>query len=361
MNIIFIVPDYYPHIGGVERHARSVALTLSRQGCRVTVFVEKRRNSDSLHEVDGNIDIFRFVKKNYFIFRKISFKWQFLKNIRRFSQADVIHFHDFTTMWLWGLLVHVLLRCMGKKIYITFHGWEGHVPPQRKTVYKRKICELLADGNICAGHFIEKWYTTHATRITYGGCSPVSLQGVAREFALFIGRLESDTGIREYVSAWKSVNQLFPDLVLVICGEGSLQEYLREYIESNTIKNIRFQGFVQNPEEVLEKAHFVFTSGYLGMLEAFSRRTPVIATYDNEIKKDYLMMMPGSVDKFWITRDADSIVDAIQEIISTDITEKIDNAYEFALKNTWDTVTAEYLGLYGKQGEYGCSTSDCSL
>ena len=68
MDIIFIVPDYYPHIGGVERHVRNVAMNLAQRGCRITVFVEKRRALDSLHEVDGNIDIFRFVKNNYFIF-----------------------------------------------------------------------------------------------------------------------------------------------------------------------------------------------------------------------------------------------------------------------------------------------------
>ncbi len=350
MNVIFLVPDYYPHVGGVERHARNVAMHLIQQGCTVTVFVEKRRPAERPYEIESKVEIFRFIKKNYFVFRKLSFKWQFIKNIRIFSAADVIHFHDFSTMWLWGVWVHFILRCMGKKIFITFHGWEGHVPPQRKTVYKRKICEYLADGNICIGHFIEKWYGTTATRVIYGGCHPEPVQQRTRQHALFMGRLEKDTGIREYIRSWQIVNQTYPTLELIVCGEGSLQQDLLDLIEKHGIQNVQFRGFVQDPERMMKEAVFVFTSGFLGILEAFSTCTPVVTTYDNALKKDYLLLLPGATEMLWVCRDVDSIYRAIDEILSADISEKINKAYTFAMKNTWNKVAAEYLELYRQHG-----------
>ena len=354
MNILFIVPDYYPHIGGVERHVRSVSAQLVRQGCRVTVFVEKRRQEDRLYERDNNVEIIRFYKRNYFIFRKLSFKWQFIKNRHVFLAADVIHFHDFSTMWLWGFGVYFILRCLGKKIFITFHGWEGHVPPQRTVIVKRRICEYLVQGNICAGHFIEKWYGTRATLVTYGGCSlPPARESVQPgKNALFIGRLENDTGIREYIQAWKTICRQFPDVELVICGDGSLRRELEEYVADHGISNIIFAGIVQEPEELLQTAVFVFTSGFLGILEAFAQQTPVIATYDNPLKKDYLTMMPGAQEMFWIAEDVASIIAAIQEVLGVggDVGAKIAAAYTFARENTWEKLAAQYLELYRYHG-----------
>ncbi len=352
MNIIFIVPDYYPHIGGVERHTRAVAGQLVAQGHRLTVFVEKRRTADACHQVDQQVEIIRFVKKNYWIFRKVSFKYQFIKNFRLFAQADAIHFHDFSTFWLWGFAVYAVLRCLGKKIFITFHGWEGRVPPAKGIILKRKICAFLTHANICAGHFIEKWYGTRADRITYGGCTPpASPSETTRKNGLFVGRLEEDTGVREYILAWKTVNQLFPDLELIICGDGSRRQHLQEMAKEKNIKNIRFMGFVQEPEKMVARSVFVFTSGFLGILEAFARQTPVIAAYDNPLKKDYLTMLPGSDKMLWIAGSSDDIVAAVQEIQSSDIRKKLDTAYSFAMENSWQRVAADYLQLYK---EHGC-------
>jgi glycosyltransferase involved in cell wall biosynthesis len=264
----------------------------------------------------------------------------------------VIHFHDFSTFWLWGFLVQTVLRCLGKKIFITFHGWEGHVPPRRGTIIKRKICEFLTTANICAGHFIEKWYGTRADLITYGGCTvpPHPDSPPIRKNGLFIGRLEDDTGIREYILAWKTVQEQFPDLELLVCGDGSLQQELLELTEKNRISNIRFLGFVRQPEKLLATSAFVFTSGFLGILEAFASQTPVIATYDNPLKKDYLTMLPDSDTMLWIAADLPEIIAAVQEIINMNISEKTAAAYTFARQNSWQKVADNYLQLYQQHG-----------
>lgn len=43
---------------------------------------------------------------------------------------------------------------------------------------------------------------------------------------------------------------------------------------------------------LIDQADFVFTTGYLGMLEAYIRRKPVLTTWNNPIKEDYIKMHP---------------------------------------------------------------------
>ncbi len=169
MNIIFVAPNYYPHIGGVEKHIRELSYELIKDGHSIIIFVVKSEKLYKDYENDGVIKIIRFNRTSIKFINRFYLNLQLVKHVAKFKQADIIHFHDFGTMWILGLLVYPLLRYMHKKIFITFHGWEGDIPPKKSSIRKRKICEKLADANICVGHFIQKWYGTKADIVTYGG------------------------------------------------------------------------------------------------------------------------------------------------------------------------------------------------
>jgi glycosyltransferase involved in cell wall biosynthesis len=258
--------------------------------------------------------------------------------------ADIVHFHDFQTMWSHGLFGYLLLKMLRKKIYITFHGWEGVFPPHRKIIRRRRICEKRADGNICIGHFICKWYGTRASIVSYGGVNRYTGTTRNDRYIVYVGRLAKDTGIIAYLRAWEIVSKSMPGMNFVICGDGLLRGELEEYVRSKSIRNVQFKGFVTNADEYVRDAAAVLTSGYLGMLEAFSLQKPVIATYDNELKRDYLEMMPGSSELIWIARESDDIAKGIMEALTGN--DRVRKAYEYSLHNSWLKVKEDYYSLW---------------
>ena len=45
-----------------------------------------------------------------------------------------------------------------KKVYITFHGWEGKWPLPMWAILNKRIANFLCNGSIAVGIYIEKWY-----------------------------------------------------------------------------------------------------------------------------------------------------------------------------------------------------------
>lgn len=339
MNILFVTQHYLPSIGGVQKHIREVTDQFLADGHAVNILVTEGRGNAPFED-EGRRRIYRLRR----LYGRLGILLQMFRRFHLFRHADVIHFHDFTPFWKYGIWLLPVLKLLGKKVYLTFHGWEGRCPPAEKIILKRKICASLADGNICIGHFIEKWYRTRADIVSYGGVKRAAeLTGIKKD-VVFVGRLSEDTGIREYVKAWEEINSEFPDLRLIICGDGPLRGTLEDLIRREHILNVDFRGFVREPENYVKNAAVVFTSGFLGMLEAFSYKKPVIATYDSEIKKDYLEMMPGSREMIWIAKTPEEIVSSIKEALRDN--KKVEQAYRFSLENSWERVKKDYYRLW---------------
>ena len=348
MKILFIAPNYLPHIGGVEKHIDMLCKELLKDGHSITILVIKYNNSYRDYEKIGNLEIIRLNQSSIrFGNRLNAFKYMFL-NITKISKYDVIHFHDFSTFEVFALPVYLPLKIFGKKLYITFHGWEGQVPPKKSVVLRRKIVEKLADGNICIGHFIEKWYRMRADIVSYGGVKKVENIDLNKEkYLLFVGRLALDTGIWDYIKVWEELSPRYTDLKFIICGDGVLKKEIEKYIQNKNILNIEFKGFVSDVETYIKDAKIVFTSGYLGILEAFSYKKAVIATYDNELKKDYLQMIQNYEKMMWVTdNNICNIAKAIEESINDKI--KKEKAYEYSLQNSWEKVKKDYYKLWKK-------------
>jgi len=345
MNILFIAPNYLPHIGGVEKHLMNVSTEILKDGHSITIVVMKVDPGYQDYEKNGALEIVRLLKsETRFVNRINIIKYMFL-NFKKLMKFDVIHFHDYGTFWSFGLPVWLPLKLIGKKMFVTFHGWEGVFPPLKRVIVKRKITEKLTDGNMCIGHFIEKWYGTHADVISYGGVHLVSDLSQNREmYWLYIGRIANDTGIWDYIKAWEVFVKEYPNEQLVICGDGILRKEIEKYIATHKIDNVQFQGFVADVERYIQDAKAVFTTGYLGILEAFSYKKSVLSTYDNALKKDYLEMMPNYQTMLWAVHGEDEVLEAMDEIMHNN--KKKERGYQYACKNSWRKVAEEYYRLW---------------
>ncbi len=344
-KVLMFAPFFYPHIGGVERHVQRLSEELIKKKHKVTIVTVKHDQNLPEFEQLNKIKIYRFPKK-----RLLNIWFWVFRHRNLIKNADIIHCHDSHTFIFWYLPFRFLYPL--KPVYITFHGHEGSLPIPRTKKIMRKIAERLTNGNICVGGFIAKWYGTKPNFVVYGGVDEPKHTGNimnSKISAVFIGRLERDTGILTYISAVKILKRKYNiNLEVDVCGDGSLREIIEKIIRENKL-NIRLHGFVENPIDYLIKGKFAFVSGYLAILEAMINKRLVFSVFENELKKDYLTLIPNSKDMMIIVSSPKELAEKIVYYYKNPkkAEEKIKNAYRFAKEQTWEKVANTYLKLWG--------------
>lgn len=340
MKILFFSRLFYPHIGGVEKHVLKISNELIKNGDRVIVITEGYSKKLPRYEEFNKIKIFRIpISKNENRKKFVIWKW-LLRHRELVMEADVVHCHD---VFYWYLPFRVLFPF--KKVYTTFHGYEGDNIPNWKSKMNHTIAEKLSYGNVCVGEFLTKWYKTNASFITYGGITPhKTIKPSFKNFhhATFVGRLEPETGFLEYLKALEKLSQYGIRINLAVFGDGS-QKYLIEKYAKKI--NIRFYGFVENMDKWLWSSDLIFTSRYLGMLEALNAKKYVIAVYNNEIKEDYLKMSPFS--KYVVlAENHEEIANSIKNSNEKKVKSLVDKGFSWASGQTWEKLTKQYIRLW---------------
>ena len=101
---------------------------------------------------------------------------------------------------------------------------------------------------------------------------------------VYVGRLEEIKGIDVLLEAWKLMGEDAPELLM--CGRGPLEDWAKNYIESNHLTNVKLLGFVPNTEvrKMIgeSKALILPTQVYEGfpmtIAESYACGTPVIGS-----------------------------------------------------------------------------------
>jgi glycosyltransferase involved in cell wall biosynthesis len=354
MKILFFTRRFYPDIGGVETHVREVGKRLVEAGHEVSVVAEEavsrsaRESAKSVGEIDG-ISVYRISISGGEKQKKFSI-WTWLwQHKELIAEADVVHCHD---VFFWYLPFRFLYP--HKKIFTTFHGYETVFPPAKNAIRMRKISEKLSMGNICVGEYIAKWYGTRPTLVMYGGVdnqhrakgieqrengTHSTSSGSSKWQIVFIGRMEEDTGVMQYVELLELLKKDKISFSFTAVGDGRLREKVEKYGEVT--------GFVEDVSSHLQKADVVFASSYLSILQALAGRKLVVALYDNELKKDYLLLTPFA--KYIVAES--SAHEAFQKIKYYTLNPNrlktlMSEGSDWAEKQTWDEVAKIYLRLW---------------
>jgi len=337
MKILFFTRRFYPLIGGVEKHCLEIGKRLVAQGHTLTVLTETPDKNSKPKETYEGINIYRIPITTKEKSKKFQIWWWLLNHQKLIKEAEAIHCHD---VFFWYLPFRFLYP--RKKVFTTFHGWEGIYPPSLKNKIIRKISEKLSFGNICVGNYIEKWYGTKADFVTYGGVnivqsSKLKVQSYSSKFkVLFVGRLEKDTGLPIYL---KTLAILRDRVEAKFAGDGSLRKEAEKY---GTVL-----GFVEDVNELMQESDFVFTSGYLSILEAMINKKLVFSVYDNPLKEDYLKMAPFGQ---WIVieKNPEKLAMKVKYYLKNPSEEKklIKEGYNWAREQNWEKLTQEYLKLW---------------
>lgn len=345
-NILFLSRLFYPHIGGVEKHVFEISKILIGKGYRVTIITE---NYDNLSKNDlfEGINIIRIDAggKNPSKFRI----WiELLKHFRIILDSDIVHCHD---IFFWYLPFRFIFPF--KKVYTTFHGYEGNNAPGKKEIFMHKIAEKLSHGNICVGDYLEKWYGTKPTIVTYGAVNIPKIffnknNSKKIKNILYIGRLEKEAGILTYLSVLSILKKKGYDFSLTVLGDGHQMNQARRYAKENNL-SVEFKGFVPEVYDFIPSADIVFTSRYLGTLESFVFRKPVFVIYNNPIKRDCFVMSPFK-DFIVLEDTAEKLSSRFLEYVNNQnlMDKKTENAFDWVRNQTWEKMTNQYLSLWSK-------------
>jgi glycosyltransferase involved in cell wall biosynthesis len=334
VNIVHLTRRFDPSLGGVETHVRALSHCLVKDGHLVTVLTQATKAHQPLYEVKNGITIIRIPITTGEHKLRV---WSAVAQHRKlFDQADIIQVHD--VFW-WIMPFYFRVR---KKVCTTFHGWETHYPIRFTAKAQRLLFSALSQKTIHIGSWIQQFYWDTPSHILIGGVATKKRAlSTSRSInqIVFVGRLEADTEIVQYLSLCRLLQNTFPHCRITWVGDGRFSSACRK-VGSVT-------GMVQNPADYMIKADIVFASSYLAMLEAQSLGKIVVALYSHPLKEAYLKSFNGK--KYMIM--AHSPKEAFRQIVSLFANKQKllhlqRQSARWAHLQTWEKVTKQYISLW---------------
>jgi len=242
MNILFLTHHKHPRVGGVERHLKVLISNLKSTNPDIDII--------TISEEDINPPQIKIIGLLYIWY------WLF-KNRELITRSDLVHIHD---VFIWYLPFRFLYP--RKKVFITFHGWEGKWPLPMWAIINKRVANYLCDGSIAVGKYIEKYYHIKCNEIIYGAVEShgrINLRKKQKNTLVYLGRQDKDTGYFEF------------------------QEWLKNH------KNLKVKYITNdpNPEKYLVTSEYCVPAGYLSYLEAKSYGCKIITFANNPLKIDY--------------------------------------------------------------------------
>ena len=343
LRVLMMAQRYKPYIGGVEKHVEQVAEALARRNCKVTVLTTRPDARLPERERVGATDIIRLptgIDRNPLLL----LKW-FASNREMMREFQIVHCHDFIPILLWATPFRMVLP--GRLIFATFHGYERDpVPLYFK--YIRKIAERMVRGSLCIGSFIESVYGTNCFAAPIGAVPQTAKRASGKNHAIYVGRLEPDTAVLEYVEALATVvGDSKREMEFTVCGDGSLREKLEGMCQDRGV-HARFLGNVRNPEPHYLNADAALAGGFLSVLEAMSYGLPVIAFAGTVLKYRYYKSVLNAGGKISIQS---SVVGVSREINRLLKSQRLHDhlskqAVAFAERNDWNRMAKLYMELW---------------
>lgn len=338
MNILFFTRLYSPHIGGVEKHVEKISQILKKNH-RLTIITEQYDKKLKQEETVNGIKVYRIPvsavsekQKKWLIWKELWKHKGLIKN------TDLVHIHD---VFFWYLPFRFLFP--RKKVFTTFHGYEGNDEPPWQAIIQHKIAEILSSGSIAIGDFMKQWYHARPNTVSYGAASTKPAKLPKIQNAVFIGRLDHATGILAYL---QGLTLLPRPLRLTVYGDGPLLKQAEKLVKTNKLK-VTFKGFKPYASTQLKNFRLAFVSRYLSILEAMQTKRLVFAHYNNQIKKDYLTCHPQAKNMI-LFKTPEQFARQLKKSLNQAEQEKqkIEFAHTWAQNQTWQKLANQYLKLW---------------
>lgn len=335
LRVLMLVPSYLPRRGGVEKHVSLVTRELAGLGVEARIAAPRWLDHWADREVIDGVEVSRLSPEARVGRRQLQplVDW-----------ADVVHTHDAYPFLKYYLPYR--LRRPRTPVFVTFHGYERYPIPLEAKVLRRLVLWLTRDA-ICVGDYLPQWYGFRCRNITVGGVDAPAQRPALGQNAVFVGRLEPDTGFMHYLHAVRLLSEEHGlRLPVEVCGDGSLRDEA-EKVAGDAGLNVTFHGQVSDVMPYLLGARFAFVTGYLGMLEAMAAGTVVLGVYDNPLKESTLRRFPGASCAV-VADSAEALAAQLIRLLRDPnrLEAMAADGYAFARSQSWRAVAELYLRVY---------------
>lgn len=253
---------------------------------------------------------------------------------------DLVHLNpsfDYKATVRDGLLLRVAKE-IDQKIIVMFHGWnEINVQVIERHFFNHFFSTYnKADAFIVlASDFKKKLRDWGFKQPIYLETTPVK-DSLLNDFSikerikkidsyqdiqvLFLARIEKEKGILETIDAVKILSEKYPDLHLVVAGDGSLMDEARNFANRSLKGKVFFLGYVKGEEKkkVLQNSDiYIFPTYREGMpttvLEAMVFGLPVVTRPVGGLKDFFINGEHGFMSE---SKDPEVIASLIEKIIT---------------------------------------------
>jgi phosphatidylinositol alpha-mannosyltransferase len=295
MKVALVSAYDYAHPGGVTEHVRYLAAGLRGRGHEVMIFAPC-----SASVRDQEADFVRvgrpFPIPTHGSVARITVSFHLMNRIKHYvrdSGFDIIHYHE----PLMPVLPVTALRFSKTCNVGTFHAFARsnlgyyYGKPLLKR-YVRRLHARIAVSNP-AREFVEHYFPGQY-RIVPNGIDVERFRQATPlpEFRdgminiLFVGRLEYRKGLGYLLRAYEQLKPLYPNLRLIIAGDGPLRRWYGNFLARKQLPDIVMAGYVASDQLPRYYASCdIFCSPATGdesfgivLLEAMAAGRPIVAT-----------------------------------------------------------------------------------
>ena len=292
MNVLFIISNFPPVVGGTERQALLLARTMRQQVINVEVLTRHwpgLKREDCLDGVSVHRRGLPIRGKIGSVVAAIFWAAFVLRYGRRYS---VFHAHQpYSALWI-ALIVKLMWR---KPVVVKIPGAHAveHLEGSRP---KRTVVNSLVDAVIVLNsddrrELIEMGVSSTLRMIPNGvdieRLRPGSLSDeTAKSTVVFAGRLIPSKGVDVLLESWQTVqSQVGDSLDLFIVGDGNERKLLERQATVLNLHRVHFTGVVENIQSYMGAAMVCVCPSRPGqegisnvLLEAMALGRPIVAS-----------------------------------------------------------------------------------
>ncbi len=306
-KIALFSAQYEPHVGGIERYVKCLAIELSKRGHDVFVVTSNLYGYESIQKKDGltiiNMPCHNFLDGRLPFTKKNSEFKRLAHYIENIGLDLIVINARFYTQSVFA----AKLACKNKiksiciehgSSYIAFNkvyiDWLVHLYEHVITIPIKKYCKNFFAVSTDGSNWVKTFGITSKGEIH----NAINVDEVEAEIGeheclnflkeckgpviTYVGRVIERKGILEMIGAVKKMAEKMPEIKLVIAGDGELMEQVKEQADENVV----LLGMVKHDValSLISKADvFVLASETEGfptsVLESMACKTFVITTY----------------------------------------------------------------------------------
>jgi glycosyltransferase involved in cell wall biosynthesis len=365
-KVLFVSSLYYPHVGGIETMITELSQFYKKLGIETVSLTKKWPANFSEEDEFNGIKIFRV--RNARTDEEFFSVIDWLRSNASKIKADIIHVIGIRRPL--PLIALLLSKWWGVPIMCTVAG--GDVPDQIDSapgriwdegisfipdVLKQSDCvncvstALIKDLNRVIPD-LNKVETLYAG-MDFSVINNAKVEKIKKNYIFCLRRLDPSKGVDILIKAFNLIKDRFPDLFLVIAGDGSEKESLITLVESCSLSNrVIFIGMVELSRgmSLLKGATLTVVpslseGGGLVNVEAQATGCPVIASRVGGIPE---YVKDGESGILFEPGNYQELAEKISQLLSDSSLQKklIYGGIQYAQKFNWDILAPQYIELY---------------